>query len=47
MKFVTQTLANMVGTKGQDWHLLTAGAFVSMVVPMVVFFSLQRYLSAE
>jgi alpha-glucoside transport system permease protein len=40
---VTQTLANMVGTKGQDWHLLTAGAFVSMVVPMVVFFSLQRY----
>ena len=40
---VTQTLANMVGTKGQDWHLLTAGAFVSMIVPMVVFFSLQRY----
>lgn len=40
---VTQTLANIVGTKGQDWHLLTAGAFISMVVPMIVFFSLQRY----
>lgn len=40
---VTQTLANMVGTKGQDWHLLTAGAFISMIVPMIVFFSLQRY----
>ncbi len=40
---VTQTLANMVGTKGQDWHLLTAGAFISMIVPMAVFFSLQKY----
>ncbi len=40
---VTQTIANIVGTKGSDWHLLTAGAFVSMIVPMIVFFSLQRY----
>ena len=40
---VTQTLANMVGTKGQDWHLLTAGAFISMIIPMTVFFSLQKY----
>ncbi len=40
---VTQALANMVGEKGQDWHLLTAGAFVSMLLPLAVFFALQRY----
>ncbi|NLG72347.1 MAG: carbohydrate ABC transporter permease [Chloroflexi bacterium] len=40
---VTMRLANMVGDRGQDWHLLTAGAFVSMMLPLVVFFSLQRY----
>lgn len=40
---VTQTLANMVGTKGNDWHLLTSGAFVSMIIPMIVFLALQRY----
>ncbi|MBQ4514895.1 MAG: carbohydrate ABC transporter permease [Anaerolineaceae bacterium] len=40
---ITQALANIVGTRGQDWHLLTAGAFVSMIVPLIVFLSLQRY----
>ncbi|MGH0052623.1 MAG: carbohydrate ABC transporter permease, partial [Sphaerochaetaceae bacterium] len=40
---LTQRLANMVGSRGQDWHLLTAGAFVVMVVPILVFFALQRY----
>ena len=40
---MTQRLLNMIGTRGQDWHLLTAGAFVSMALPLVVFFSLQRY----
>lgn len=40
---VTQALANIVGTRGQDWHLLTAGAFVSMIIPLIVFLSLQRY----
>ncbi|MFA7560464.1 MAG: carbohydrate ABC transporter permease [Sphaerochaeta sp.] len=40
---LTQRLATMIGSRGQDWHLLTAGAFVSMVVPLTVFFSLQRY----
>lgn len=28
---------------GQNQHLLTAGAFISMIVPLVVFFSLQKY----
>ena len=40
---VTIQLSNMVGSRGQDWHLLTAGAFISMTVPLMVFFGLQRY----
>lgn len=40
---LTMRLANIVGSRGNDWHLLTAGAFVTMVLPLVVFFSLQRY----
>ena len=39
-------IAKMVevsGSRGQSWHLLTAAAFVSMVMPLIVFFSLQRY----
>ena len=40
---LTAKLSNMVGSKGQDWHLLTAGAFVSMLVPLTIFFALQRY----
>ena len=40
---VTIQLSNMVGSRGQDWYLLTAGAFISMTVPLAVFFGLQRY----
>jgi len=40
---VTLVLRNLVGDRGQDWHLLTAGAFISMIVPLLVFFALQRY----
>ena len=40
---VTVRLAELSGTRGQDWHLLSAGAFVSLVVPLIVFLSLQRY----
>ena len=36
-------LNELVGTKGEAWHLLTAGAFVTMVVPLTVFLLLQRY----
>ena len=43
VRVVTMTLASIVGTRGQDWHLLTSGAFISMLVPLVVFFGLQRY----
>ena len=40
---VTSQLNALVGERGQDWHLLTAGAFITMIVPLIVFFSLQRY----
>ena len=36
-------LNELVGTKGESWHLLTAGAFVTMIVPLAVFLLLQRY----
>jgi len=42
-ELVTQRMAAIVGSRGQDWHLLTSGAFISMVLPLIVFFSLQRY----
>jgi alpha-glucoside transport system permease protein len=40
---LTQRLLNMIGERGQDWHLLTSGAFITMALPLVVFLSLQRY----
>jgi alpha-glucoside transport system permease protein len=40
---VTLQLSRLVGSRGQDWHLLTSGAFISMIVPLAVFFALQRY----
>ena len=40
---LTVRLSSLVGSHGQSWHLLTAAAFVSMVVPLIVFFSLQKY----
>lgn len=40
---MTSSLAALVGQRGQDWEVLTAGAFVTMIVPLIIFFSLQRY----
>ncbi len=40
---LTVRLASLVGSYGQDWHLLTAAAFISIVVPVVVFIGLQKY----
>ena len=40
---VTVKLAGLVGQFGQDWHLLTAGAFITMVLPLAIFFALQRF----
>lgn len=40
---VTVRLMNMAGTRGTDWHLLTAGAFISMILPLGVFLGLQKF----
>ncbi|MCT9820883.1 carbohydrate ABC transporter permease [Microbacterium sp. W1N] len=40
---ITKLLAEMTGSRGQDWYLLTAGAFIALVVPLIVFLSLQRF----
>src|SRR6202165_5047872 len=40
---VTVSLVNLVGSYGQNYQLLTAAAFFSMIVPLAVFLSLQRY----
>ncbi|WP_298888627.1 carbohydrate ABC transporter permease [uncultured Serinicoccus sp.] len=37
-------LQQLLGTQGQGAELLTAGAFISMVLPMIVFFALQNFL---
>lgn len=40
---VTVKLADVSGTRGQSWHLLTASGMVAMILPIIVFFALQRY----
>jgi len=40
---MTVRLASLSGGRGQDWHLLTAAAFVSTALPLAVFFALQRF----
>lgn len=40
---LTYQISNMVTSLGSGWHLLTAAAFISMALPMVIFFGLQRY----
>ena len=42
-RVITIALANLVGSRGENWHLLTSAAFLSMILPLIVFFSLQRY----
>ena len=40
---ITARLTDLIGTRGEAWYLLTAGAFISMLAPLVVFFGLQRF----
>lgn len=40
---LTVRVAELAGSRGGDWHLLSAGAFISMIVPLIVFLGLQRY----
>lgn len=41
---LTGRLRELLGSRGGNWEILTASAFVSIFVPLIVFFSLQRYL---
>ncbi len=43
VQVMTQRLVSITGSRGQDWQLLTSGAFVSMILPVIVFLGLQRY----
>lgn len=40
---LTYQIGNMVTSLGGGWHLLTAAAFISMALPMLVFLALQRF----
>jgi alpha-glucoside transport system permease protein len=40
---LTVRVAELAGTRGSQWHLLSAGAFIAMIVPLIVFLALQRY----
>ena len=40
---LTVGIRNLLGQYGNEWNLLSAGAFLSMIVPLIVFFALQRY----
>ncbi|HWL91366.1 MAG TPA: carbohydrate ABC transporter permease [Actinomycetota bacterium] len=44
---LTVALRNLVGSTGENWQILTAAAFISMSLPLIVFFSLQRYFVRE
>ena len=41
---MTQQIVELLGTRGGNWEILSTAAFVSIAVPLIVFFSLQRYL---
>jgi alpha-glucoside transport system permease protein len=43
VQVVTVNLQTLIGSHGEKWYLLTAGAFVTMAVPLLVFLRLQRY----
>jgi alpha-glucoside transport system permease protein len=41
---LTGNIVNLMGSRGGDWEILSASAFVSIAVPLIVFFSMQRFL---
>jgi alpha-glucoside transport system permease protein len=42
-RVATIALSDLAGSRGETWHLLTAAAFITMALPLMVFFALQRY----
>jgi alpha-glucoside transport system permease protein len=43
VRVITLALRDLNGSRGEQWHLLTAGAFITMALPLAVFLGLQRY----
>ena len=41
---MTARMVELLGTRGGNWEILATAAFVSIAIPLVVFFMLQRYL---
>lgn len=41
---LTGNLVNLMGSRGGDWEILSASAFISIAVPLMVFFAMQKYL---
>jgi len=42
LRVLPTALYQLVGSRGEAWHVLTAGAFITMIVPLIVFLALQR-----
>ena len=40
---LTSKLRELLGSRGDNWEILTSSAFISIVIPLIVFFTLQRY----
>jgi alpha-glucoside transport system permease protein len=40
---LTVQITNLIDPRGQNWHILTGAAFLSFLIPIIVFFGLQRY----
>jgi len=43
VQVMSMKIADLVGSRGSDWHLLTSAAFISMLMPLTIFFLLQKY----
>lgn len=41
---MTGVLRELLGSRGGDWEILAASAFISIAVPLLVFFSMQKFL---
>ncbi|MCX8954879.1 carbohydrate ABC transporter permease, partial [Ruegeria sp. NA] len=41
---MTNRIVELLGTRGGNWEILATAAFVSIIVPLIVFFAMQKYL---
>ena len=42
---LTVQVTNLIDPRGSNWHILTGAAFLSFILPMIVFFAFQRYFA--